>query len=177
MRGWLPKHQVSSPSPLLFKCRERPWLRAHSQLSLRLEPLLSEPSPIMSSFNGFTIGGDKIPEGSKKEAKALEMTPPASRKHGRPKESRNKKTLEALTAVATVAPSTYAVTQAARAPGDMGISEKWVLAIRREAGGKPRPQRQPLLRRPTTADGHRAARTKRPLLPAGPLPPTLRGPV
>jgi hypothetical protein len=124
MRGWLPKCRVSSPSPLLFKCWEHPWLRAHSHFSLRLEPLLSEPSPVMSSLSCSTVGGDKIPEGSEKGAKALEMTPPASRKRGRPKGSRNKKTLEALASAAAVAPSTSAATRAARAPGDVGVREK-----------------------------------------------------
>jgi hypothetical protein len=167
MRGWLPKRRVSSPSPLLFKCQERPWLRVHSHFSPRFEPLLSEPSPVMSSLNGSTIGGDKIPKGSEKEARALEMTPPASRKRGRPKGSHNKNTLEALTAAAAVAPSTSPQS------GRLGLLVMWAsrknggLAVQRGAGGKPRPQRRPLLRR---------TRTRRPLLPSGPLPPTLRGP-
>jgi hypothetical protein len=79
----------------------------------------------MSSLSGSAVGGDKIPEGSEKEAKALEMMPPASHKRGRPKGSHNKKTLEALAVMAAVAPSTSAVTWAARAPGDVGIPEKW----------------------------------------------------
>jgi hypothetical protein len=53
------------------------------------------------------------------------MTPPTSRKRGRSKGSRNKKTLEALAAAAAIAPSTSATTQAARAPGDVGVPEKW----------------------------------------------------
>jgi hypothetical protein len=79
----------------------------------------------MSSLSSFTVGGDKVPEGSEKVAKAPEMSPPASRKRGRPKGSRNKKTLEALAAVAAVAPSTSVATRATRAPGDVGIPEKW----------------------------------------------------
>jgi hypothetical protein len=78
----------------------------------------------MSSLSGSAAGGDKILEGSEKEAKAPEMTPPASWKHGRPKGSRNKKTLEALAAAAAIAPFTSAVTRAARAPGDMGVPGK-----------------------------------------------------
>jgi hypothetical protein len=124
MWGQLSKRRVSSPSPLLFKCWARPWLRAHPHFSPRLEPRLSEPSPVMSSLSGSTVGGDKVPEGSEKEAKAPEMLPPASRKRGRPKGSRNKKTLEALAAAAAVAPSTSVVTRATRAPGDMDVPEK-----------------------------------------------------
>jgi hypothetical protein len=51
--------------------------------------------------------------------------PPAPQKRGRPKGSHNKKTLEALAAAATVAPSTSVATRAARAPGDAGVPEKW----------------------------------------------------
>jgi hypothetical protein len=78
----------------------------------------------MSSLSGFAADGDKVPERSEKEAQAPETVPPASRKHGRPKGSRNKKTLEALAAAATVAPSTFVATWAARAPGDVGVPEK-----------------------------------------------------
>jgi hypothetical protein len=163
--GWpLGTCTVSSPSPLLLKCWARPWPRAHSHFSPRLGPLLSEPSPVMSSLSGFAAGGDKVPEGSEKEAKAPEMAPPASRKRDRPKGSCNKKTLEALAAVAAVAPSPSIVTRMARAPGDAGVQRNGGPAIRRGAGGKPRPQRRPLLRRPAAADVHRAVRTRRPLL-------------
>jgi hypothetical protein len=75
----------------------------------------------MSSLSGSAVGGDKFPKGSEREAKAPEMTPPASQKRGRSKGSRNKKTLEALAAAAAIAPSTSAATQAARAPGDVGV--------------------------------------------------------
>jgi hypothetical protein len=78
----------------------------------------------MSSLSGSAVGGDKVPEGSEKEAKAPEASPPASRKCGRPKGSRNKKTLEALAAVAAVAPSAFIATRATRAPGAVGIPEK-----------------------------------------------------
>jgi hypothetical protein len=67
-------------------------------------------------------------------------------------------------------------------PGRLWLSVERVsqtnrgLAVRGGAGGKPRQQRRPLLHRPAAADGHRAAKTRRPLLPSGPLPPTLRGP-
>jgi hypothetical protein len=49
-------------------------------------------------------------------------------------------------------------------------------AVRRGVGGKLLPQRLLLLRHPAVTDGHRAARTRRPLLPSGPLPPLPRGP-
>jgi hypothetical protein len=78
----------------------------------------------MSSLSGSAASGDKVPEGSKKEVKAPEMAPPASQKRGRPKGSRKKKTLEALTAAAIVAPSASAVTRAARTSGDAGVLEK-----------------------------------------------------
>jgi hypothetical protein len=78
----------------------------------------------MSSLSGSAVGGDKIPEGSEKGATALEMTPPASWKHGRPKGSCNKKTLEALAAVDAIAPSTSIATRTARVLGDVGIPEK-----------------------------------------------------
>jgi hypothetical protein len=78
----------------------------------------------MSSLSGSVIGGDKIPKGSEREVKVPETMPPTSRKRGRPKGSRNKKTLEALTATATVAPSTSAATWAAKAPGEVGIPER-----------------------------------------------------
>jgi hypothetical protein len=130
----------------------------------------------MSSLSGSTVGGDKISEGSEKGATVLEMMPSASQKRGRPKGSRNKKTLEALTTAAAVAPFASAATQTARVPGDAGVPEKWGLGRPKGSGRKPCPQRQPLLRRPAAADGHRAARTRRPLLASGPLPPTRRGP-
>jgi hypothetical protein len=78
----------------------------------------------MSSLSGSTASGDKVLEGNKKEAKAPEMVPPASRKRGRLKGSHNKKTLEALAAAAIIAPSASAVTWAARTSGDAGIPEK-----------------------------------------------------
>jgi hypothetical protein len=78
----------------------------------------------MSSLSGSAFGGDKIPEGSEKGATVLEMTPPASRKRGRPKGSRNKNTLEALTAMAAVVPSTSTATRTARVLGDAGVPEK-----------------------------------------------------
>jgi hypothetical protein len=124
MWGRLPKRRVSSPSPLLFKCWAHPWLRAHPHFSPCLEPRLSEPSPVMSSLSGSAVGGDKVLEGSEKEAKAPETSPPTSRKRGRPKGSRNKKTLEALAAAAAIAPPTSVATRATRAPGDVGVPEK-----------------------------------------------------
>jgi hypothetical protein len=78
----------------------------------------------MSSLSGSAIGGVKISDRSEKEAQVPETVAPASRKRGRPKGSRNKKTLEALAAAATVAPSSSIATQAARALGDAGIPKK-----------------------------------------------------
>jgi hypothetical protein len=78
----------------------------------------------MSSLSGSAASGDKVLEGSKKEVEAPEMAPPVSQKRGRPKGSRNKKTLEALAAAATIAPSASTVTRVARAPGDAGVPEK-----------------------------------------------------
>jgi hypothetical protein len=78
----------------------------------------------MSSLSGSAIGGDKVPERSEKEAEAPEMSPPASRKRGRPKGSRNKKTLEALAAMAAAAPSTSVAPRATGVPGDAGVPER-----------------------------------------------------
>jgi hypothetical protein len=78
----------------------------------------------MSSLSGSTVGGDKVPEGGEKEDKAPEMSPPAPRKRGRLKGNRNKKTLEALAAMAAAAPSTSVAPQATGAPGDAGVPEK-----------------------------------------------------
>jgi hypothetical protein len=78
----------------------------------------------MSSLSGSAVGGDKVPEGSEKEAKEPETSPPASQKRDRPKGSHNKKTLEALAAAAAIAPPTSVVTRATRAPGDADVLEK-----------------------------------------------------
>jgi hypothetical protein len=78
----------------------------------------------MSSPSGSAASDDKVPEGSKEEVKAPEMAPSTSRKHGRPKGSHNKRTLEALTAKATTAASTSVVPQATGAPSNAGVSEK-----------------------------------------------------
>jgi hypothetical protein len=75
----------------------------------------------MSSLRGPVIGSDKAPAKEVKTDGAPETSPPASRKCGRPKGSRNKRTLEALTARAATAPSTSAVPQAAGAPGAAGV--------------------------------------------------------
>jgi hypothetical protein len=158
MWGWLPKCRVLSPSPLLFKCWARPWLRAHPHFSPCLEPCLSEPSLVMSSLSDSAVGGDKVPERSEKEAKAPEMSPPASQKRGRPKGSRNKKTLEALMAMATAAPSTSVVPRATRAPGDAGVQEK-------RGPGRPKGSE-----RKTTPAAAAAPSS------SGPLPPLPRGP-
>jgi hypothetical protein len=79
----------------------------------------------MSSLNGSAVGGGKVLTEGEKEDKAPEMLPPASQKRGRPKESRNKKTLEALDVMAAAAPSTSVAPRATGAPGDAGIPERW----------------------------------------------------
>jgi hypothetical protein len=86
----------------------------------------------MSSLGGSTVGGEGVPEkrgpgrpkGSGKKTEAPEMAPPASRKCGHPKGSRNQKTLVALAAAATVAPTSTAVAGAALALGGEGIPKK-----------------------------------------------------
>jgi hypothetical protein len=85
----------------------------------------------MSSLSGSTVGGDGVlekrgpgrPKRSGKKTEAPEMTPPASRKRGRPKGSRNQKTLAAL-AAAAAAPATTAVTGVAMALGGEGVPGK-----------------------------------------------------
>jgi hypothetical protein len=79
----------------------------------------------MSSPSSSTASDDKILEGSEKGVEVLETAPSPSRKHGRPKGSHNKSTLEALTAKAAAAASTSATPQAARASNGVGIPEKW----------------------------------------------------
>jgi hypothetical protein len=78
----------------------------------------------MSSLSGSAVGGDKVPTEGEKEEKSPEMSPPASQKRGRPKGSRNKKTLEALAAMAAAAPSTSVAPWATGAPSDAGVPEK-----------------------------------------------------
>jgi hypothetical protein len=78
----------------------------------------------MSSLSGSAIGGGKVPTEGEKEDNAPEMSPPASRKRGRPKGSHNKKTLEALAARAATAPSTFVAPQATGAPGNAGVPER-----------------------------------------------------
>jgi hypothetical protein len=90
-----------------------------------LEPSLFEPSLTMSSPSGSTASGDKVPEGNKEEVKLPETAPSTSRKHGHPKGSRNKSTLEALAVKAAAAASTSVPPQATGAPSDAGVPEKW----------------------------------------------------
>jgi hypothetical protein len=67
-------------------------------------------------------------------------------------------------------------------PGQLGllaIRASWRSggpAVRRGAGGRPLPRWLLLLRCPTIADGHQAARTRKPPLLSGPPPPLPRGP-
>jgi hypothetical protein len=102
----------------------------------------------MSSLGNPAVGGEGVPEkrgpgrpkGSGKKTEAPEMSPPASWKCGRPKGSRNQKTLEALAAAAAVAPPPLP------RPGQLWLLVARVprrnegLAARGGAGGKPRPQ-------------------------------------
>jgi hypothetical protein len=139
MWGWLPKCWGLSPSPLLFKCWARPWPRAHPHFSPHLESRLSESSLAMSSLSGSAVGGDKVRERSEKDAKAPEMSPPASRKRGHPKGSRNKRTMEDLAAMAAAAPSTSIAPRATGAPGDVGIPKKWGPGRSKGSGRKTAP--------------------------------------
>jgi hypothetical protein len=90
----------------------------------------------MSSLSGSAASGDKIPEGSKEEVEAPETTPSTSRKRGRPKGSRNKSTLEDLAAKAAAAASTSVAPQAAGAPSDAGVPEKWRPSHLKGSGSK-----------------------------------------
>jgi hypothetical protein len=78
----------------------------------------------MSSLSGSAASDDKVPEGCEEEVKVPETAPSTSRKRGRPKGSRNKSTLEALTAKAAAAASTSVAPQATGAPSDTGVLEK-----------------------------------------------------
>jgi hypothetical protein len=119
MSGGYPLHRSSLND-------ERARCQGHSpHFSPLLEPLLSEPNPVMSSLSGSAASGDKVPKESKEEVKVPEMAPSASQKRGRPKGSRNKKTLEALAAMAAAAPSTSVAPRGTGAPGDVGVPEKW----------------------------------------------------
>jgi high mobility group AT-hook protein 2 len=120
------------PSPLLFKCRERSWLRAHFPSFLRLS---SKLYPAMSSPSCSAAEG----EGSGKKTEAPEMAPPASRKRGRPKGSRNKKSLAALAAAATTAIALAAATGVALAPSGEGVQSRWGPGRSRKGGRKDAP--------------------------------------
>jgi hypothetical protein len=100
-------------------------LKTSPHFSSHLEPLLSEPSLIMSSPSSSAASDDKVPEGSKEEVEASELAPSTSQKRGRPKGIHNKSTLEALAAKAIAAASTSIAPQATGAPSDAGIPEKW----------------------------------------------------
>jgi hypothetical protein len=136
MQERLPKCRVPSPSSLLFKCRERSWLRAHSHFFLRLS---SKLCPAMYFLGGSAVGGDGVPEGSGKKVEVPEMMPPVSRKRRHLKGSHNKKTLAALAAVAATATTTTAATGAALAPGGEGVPEKRGPGRPRKRGRKDAP--------------------------------------
>jgi high mobility group AT-hook protein 2 len=101
--------------------------------------LFSKLCPAMSSLSGSAVGGDGVPEGSGKKTEAPEMTPPASQKRGRPKGSRNKKTLAALAAMAAAAATTTAATGVALAPGGEGVPERRGPSHPRKRGRKDAP--------------------------------------
>jgi hypothetical protein len=100
----------------------------------------------MSSLGNHAVRGEGVPErrgpghpkGSGKKTEASEMSPLASRKCGRPKGSRNQKTLVAL-AVAAAAPTTTATAGAAMALGDEGVPGKWGPGRPRGSGRKTAP--------------------------------------
>jgi hypothetical protein len=87
----------------------------------------------MSSPGGPSTGSEGVlekrgpgcPKGSGKKVVMLATIPPVSRKHGRPKGSRNQKTLAALAAAATAAPTAAAAIGAAPALGGEGALRKW----------------------------------------------------
>jgi high mobility group AT-hook protein 2 len=92
--------------------------------SFALEPSLLELGPTMSSPSHFPASGDKVSEGDREEIVVPESAPSVPRGRGRPKGSRNKSTLEALTAKAAAAASSSATPQATGAPSGAGILEK-----------------------------------------------------
>jgi hypothetical protein len=176
MWGWLPKRRASSPSPLLFKCSVRPWLRAHPTSPLASS--LASPSPVRSCPPSAVP--PSVVTRSKKGTRR------------RPRHQR-RRLLQLRSAVARRGAATRKPWRPLRPrlpshlplpsrPEQLGLLATWasrrngVPAVQRGAGGKPLLQRLPLLRRPAVVDGHQAARTRRPLLPSGPLPPLPRGP-
>jgi hypothetical protein len=80
-------------------------------------------------------GGPGRLKGSRKKAVMSVTTPPASHKHGRPKGSRNQKTLVALTAAAAAAPTVADAIRAAPAFGGNG-------ALRKRGPGRPKGERE-----------------------------------
>jgi hypothetical protein len=108
----------------------------------------------MSSLSGPAIGGDKAPMEGEKGGGASEGSPPASRKRGRPKGSRNKKTLEVLAVKAAAAPSSSAAPQATGAPGDAGIPVRRGPGHPKGSGKKSAPRRPMPLRHLLIAGGH-----------------------
>jgi hypothetical protein len=106
-------------------------LRAHSTSS-PASTFSSEFCPSLSSLGGPDIGGEGVPEkrgpgrakGSRKRAEMPVTTPPASRKRGHPKGSRNQKTLAALAATAAAAPTAAAAAGTAPALGSKGSPKK-----------------------------------------------------
>jgi hypothetical protein len=86
----------------------------------------------MSSLGGSITRGEGVPEkrgpdrpkGSGKKTETPVTMPPVSRKHGRPKGSRNQKTLAALAAVVAATPTTTATAGAALALGDEDILKR-----------------------------------------------------
>jgi hypothetical protein len=97
----------------------------------------------MSSLGSPTVGGAGAPEKrgpshpKGKKIEVPEMSSPASQKCGRPKVSRNQRTLAALAAAA--AAITTAAAGAALTLSDEGAPKKRGLAAHGGAGGKPLP--------------------------------------
>jgi hypothetical protein len=172
-----------SPTPILLKYWGRSGLMAHSTSS-PASILLPELSPSMSSPEGLDAGGEGVPEkrgpgrpkGSVKTAAMPATTMLASGKRGRPKGSRNQKTLAALAVVAAAAPNAAAAARVAPSLGDEGALRKRGPVARRGVGRRQRRRRWLLLHRLAAANGHRAARIRKLLLPSGSLPLAPRGP-
>jgi hypothetical protein len=133
------------------------------------------PSSKLCLAMPFLSGSAAEGEGSGRRTEAPEMAPPAPQKRGRPKGSRNKKTLAALEAVAATTVTPTAAAGVALAPGGERAPSRRGPAARGKEEGATRRRWRPLLRRPAAAGGHRAARTRRPSLPSGPPLLALRG--
>jgi hypothetical protein len=104
------------------------------------------------------------------------MAPSTSRKRGRPKGSHNKKTLEALAAMAVAAPSTSVVPRATGAPGDAAIPEKRRPDRPKGSGRKTASAANAAPSPPHRRGWPPGSKNKRTPLPSGPPPPLPQGP-